>query len=122
MECLDLLKRRPAQFKAKDILPKEVDDLVCKYVGTTDNRPNGRIVGFAEETFNGKRSSEEFKFKLLKIFHNVGVVGLRIGGGAKISWSFEEFGSVREADIGPETVVAVSPMFYRVLGINTRLN
>lgn len=113
----DLLKRRAPLFPVTDITLEELDGHCLHEIAV--GRPS-RLFDNFKLYYDKQILFEELRARVVKTFYEVGLVGLKQEVAQAVSWSYLERDVMRIAQIGPETRVAVSPVFYRVLGIETR--
>lgn len=117
LNVAELLKKRSPLFPVSDVT---VDQLDGYCIQALDAAPKSPLHGFFQSYYEGALPFEDLRAKVLATFYEVGLVGLKVDSTAAISWSYKERDVLRSVDIGPDTKVAVSPMFYRVLGTDLR--
>lgn len=115
-----ILRRRPKTFAVKDISPEEVSTLCVRTIGGADEMKKGRIRPLVRLVFSDDLSLEDLRSRLVKMFYDVGIVGIRLRSGESVLWSFvDEFG-LTEAEIGEGARLQINPTFFRVLGVDPR--
>jgi hypothetical protein len=82
--------------------------------------PEGKQRKWVMELIAGDITRDEFRFRLAKMFYEVGMVGIKPHKGARTSWSFIERDSLRASEITIDAHLEICPVFFRVLGIQTR--
>lgn len=120
-ELLDLtaiLKKRPPLFPAFDITVEQLDGHCIQEMTAAPRSPLHEA--FAAY-YNESISADELRARVLAIFYEVGLIGLKADSHSSVSWSFTERDVLHSADIGPDTRVAICPMFYRALGTDLRM-
>lgn len=116
LEASKILKKRPRTFLVKDILDETIIDLSVELVD--DELRSSDLLGkMASGVWNEKTSPSDFRLKLVQVFYNTGLVGIKTSPKERISWSFHHE-LVSTADISEETRVHICPMFYRTLGVS----
>ena len=113
----ELLRKRPPLFPATDITAEQLDGY-C--ISELTAGPRSRLRDHFQAYYDGTIAIDELRARVLGVFYEVGLIGLKRDVNQPISWSFKERDVLRSADIGAESRVAVSPMFNRVLGIAER--
>lgn len=117
LNVAELLKKRPPLFPVSDITVEQLDGYCIQELAAA---PKSRLHELFSSYYDGTLPFEDLRAKTLATFYEVGLVGLKVGGTAPVSWSFRERDVLRSVDIGPEGRVLISPMFYRVLGTELR--
>jgi len=117
LDVAGMLKRRAPLFPVSDITIGQLDGYCIQEL---DAAPVSRLHEIFRSYYDGALTFEELRARVLATFYEVGLIGLKVDGTAPLSWSFKERDVLRGADIGPDTKVAISPMFYRVLGTDLR--
>jgi hypothetical protein len=117
LEVTDLLKKRPVIFPITEITADQLDGHCIKEI---DAHPRSRLYEHFRLYYDGVIKLDELRARVVSVFYEVGLVGLKIGQSQNISWSFKERDILRSADIDSHTRLAVSPMFYRVLATEIR--
>jgi hypothetical protein len=117
LEVAELLKKRPALFPLTDITADQLDGFCVREI---DARPRSRMFEHFKLYYEGAIGIEELRARVVAVFYEVGLVGLKMGTSQAISWSFRERDVLRSADISSDTRIALSPMFYRVLSVDVR--
>jgi len=78
----------------------------------------GNLREHFQDYYNGTITVEELRGRVLSVFYDVGLVGLKVDTSKPISWSFLDRDILRAAEIRPNTRVAICPMFFRVLNVS----
>lgn len=117
LEVADLLKKRPKMFPASDITADDLDGHCIKEI---DARPPSRLYDHFRQYYDGAIKIDELRSRVAGVFYEVGLVGLKTDVAQPVSWSYKERDVLHTAEIGPETRLAISPMFYRVLATQMR--
>jgi hypothetical protein len=117
LKVADVLKRRPPLFAVADITGEQVDGITLEEISTT--RPS-RLYDNFKQYYDGTITLDELRARVVKTFYEVGLVGLKTDVAKPVSWSFLDRDVLRVAEITDQTRVAICPMFYRVLGTDTR--
>lgn len=117
LQIAELLRKRPPLFPASDITVEQLDGHCIQEL---DGMPPSRLQDYFSSYYNNAISLDDLRARVLVTLYEVGLIGLKPHDNQPISWSFRERDVLRSADIGPETRVAITPMFYRVLGTVTR--
>ena len=116
----NILKNRPWRFPLASITESDVEKC-CLEAFDSDKFPTGStIAGWVQEVMENNLGLGDFKIRLVKMFYDVGLVGVRPGTKARTSWAFLDREVLREAEIQNDVVVEICPMVFRVLGIDTR--
>lgn len=116
----NILKNRPWRFPLASITESDVEKC-CLEAFDNDKFPTGsRIAGWVQEVMENNLRLGDFKIRLVKMFYDVGLVGVRPGTKARTSWAFLDREVLREAEIQNDVVLEICPMVFRVLGIDTR--
>lgn len=113
LDVAELLKRRPPMFPLSDISADQLDGYCLKEVET--GYSSGLYDHF-RSYYDNSISVEELRARVIGVFYEVGLVGLKLDRSGPISWSFLDRDVLRVAEVTPDTRVAICPMFYRVLG------
>lgn len=114
LEVAELLKGRARLFPVTDIKADQLDGFCVKELEA--DYP-GRLAQHFRDYYNGAIGMEALRARVIGIFYEVGLVGIKPDVSAPISWSFLDRDVLRSADITAEARVAVCPMLYRVLNI-----
>jgi hypothetical protein len=113
LEVAGLLKRRAALFPVSDILADQLDGFCVKDI---EGGYTGRLSEHFRNYYDGAIALEELRARVVGVFYEVGLVGLKVDVSKPVSWSFADRDVLRAAEIVADTRVAICPMFYRVLG------
>ncbi len=95
---------------------KWVDD--CLLGLAMEELPAGELWDTARACVSGKMPAEDGVRKVFRVFHKVGLVGLKLAAYEGVTWSFLGHRTSVMAELNAETRVHVCPAFYRALGIN----
>jgi hypothetical protein len=117
LHVAQLLRRRPAMFPITDITSEQLDPYCLEELGSVTH---SRLYGHFKAYYDGQFNADELRAKVIKVFYEVGLVGLKPSISSPISWSFRERDVLRTAEIGTQTRVVICPMFHRVLGTELR--
>ena len=116
----DILRRRPPRFPLSQITEQETERVCLSAFDYYSLGRQGRIGTWAVEVLEGHLTLDEFRTRLVKVFYDVGMVGLRVGTSTPVSWSFRNSDILRLSEITDDARLEICPMLYRVLG--TALN
>ena len=119
LKCASLLKKRPASFSVGDITQNDIDDLTCDILSKKRLEEHGRLTAWAKNHFESNITGKDLRNRLIKVFYETGLIGLRLDKGKKVIWSYQGHGTIREAEIRTDMGVVIAPMLRRVLGIRT---
>lgn len=104
-------------FSDKDIKAKCLEYAV-NYTGNT-NLETDLLYEMAKNVIEEKMDIEEFKHYLMHVFYTTGIVGLRLDGYDKPSWSYDLQKEIAVEDIDKKTMVYVHPCFRSALNITS---
>lgn len=113
-----LLKKAPPVFSANAIDSERLDMILAGNPPESDS--DGPLIRWAHMMYRNEIDFDELRRRIIKVFYQVGLVGIRPESGAAVSWSFLQKDVLREAEISASAKLSICPMFYRVLG--THLN
>lgn len=117
LEVADVLKKRPAMFPVSEITRDQLDGLCVREI---EARPPSRLYEQFRLYYDGSISVDDLRARVVAVFYEVGLVGVKMGTSQAVSWSFRERDVLRSADIATDTRVAISPIFYRVMATDVR--
>lgn len=117
LEVAGLLKKRPVLFPITNVTADQLDGYCIKEI---DERPHSRLYEHFRAYYDREIKLEELRSRVIAVFYEVGLVGLKMGTSQSVSWSFRERDVLRSADIGLDTRVAIAPIFYRALATDIR--
>jgi hypothetical protein len=111
-----ILKSRPKSFKIVTISDFDVEE-TCLTIASAN--PSGiGLTQSALQVVERLMPVATFKLLLVRVFYQVGLVGLKIAATEKESWADELGRSVSFAELNDQTSVVVHPAYRRVLGIH----
>lgn len=116
LDFTKILQQRPCSFKISILQDDDIGEL-CLQVVADDAEGPGDLHQNAIKVVDSAMSSESFKFKMIKIFYRVGLVGLKLSSHEQESWADELGRSVSSAEITNDTSVTVHPSYRRALGV-----
>jgi hypothetical protein len=109
----NVLKRRSITFRVSTILESEVRTL-CLEIASLHCNATTEIATQAMAVYEEKLDPNTFKSFLISVFYRVGLVGLKTETYLPLRYSFDN--QLSEAEIRPDTIVTIHPVFCRVLG------
>lgn len=112
----EILKRKPPIFPVTDLVDREIENICLEAFDSDIYDKSGKVNKWAKDVFNDKMDLKKFRLRLVKMFYETGIVGIKISKGAKTSWSFIDGNIIREAEINENIRLEICPIFYRVLG------
>ncbi len=112
-----ILRGRRKQFLVSEINDQDVENFCLLSVDKINDRITGRLGYWIRLFWENKIGIDDIRLKIVKMFYDVGIVGLRLSSGDQLSWSFKERSFLTFVDVDHETRLTICPMFYRVLGI-----
>jgi len=115
-KCVSILKRLPSRIRHEELAVPSIEEL-CLTLATEEAGQRGKIFDWAARVTDGRMTPSEFRARLLSVFYQAGLVGLRIKTGTATIRSFQQAQSIPWASIKEESVVFVSPTFWRALGV-----
>lgn len=119
LDFANCLKKRPPEFPLVDITDVDLQDLCLRAIGGS-LAAGDRLGEWSSQLVDGQITMDLYRRVIAKTFYEVGLVGIKPDEKRKTSWSFLNRDEIREAEIGPKARLAISPMFYRVLGTEVR--
>ncbi len=119
LEFGDVLKKKPASFRLREIAVDEIEEL-CLRVVVVDTSVTGPLAMKARSVVENLLSARAFREYLMRVFYRVGLVGLKTEGFRETQWSFLGNTELSAAEIREDSRVSVWPMFFPALGINRR--
>jgi len=111
-----LLRKRPVYFALNDITLDDVGILCLSVVDNHTVPHTGKLSLWIEQFWDNNLKIEELRLRLVKMFYEVGLIGIRTQPGNEVSWSFLERDVLGTADLREDSVLSICPTFYRVLG------
>ena len=120
LSAAETLKRRSSVFACTDITQADLEGIWLAEHETRGRGAGGRVREWADDYMEGRIDAQEFRLRLVKMFYEVGLVGLRPQTKTKTSWAFMGRDVLREAEISEDMSVEICPAFHRVLGTKTR--
>jgi hypothetical protein len=119
LECVELLKKRPPVFKADEITDAEIEERALE--AASDGFKTADLISISmERLVDGKMSTATFRAEMIEMLYRVGIVGVKLGTGSRLTWSTEGRRTISSAELGDDVRIAVHPVFYRVLGIDSK--
>ena len=119
LEFTAILKGRPASFKVSTISDEEVESLALE-VATKRPEGGGLLETHAVRLVDCALSTASLKTLLVRVFFQIGLVGLKLEPHETAYWVDEQRTSISSAEVSNETSVVVHPMYHRALGISSR--
>lgn len=115
MEFTEILKKRPSSFRLREIGSDQIEELCLRVV--VDSTTAGPLVLKARDVVENLLSTSSFKAYLIRVFYQVGLVGLKPETFEKTQWSFLSNAVLPAAEVGDDNLVSVWPVFFAALGI-----
>jgi len=116
---MKLLKKKKTSFNVTDISTNRIQELCINSIGA-DWVEIGELRKAIQDVFQGKMNLEELRLLLVKVFYKVGIIGIKPNPSARTIWTFLEREMLREAEITESSRLEICPMFFRILGTDTR--
>ncbi len=116
LKVSDILKRRQRLFPLIEIKLGDIEDLCIDSFDKNTYSDRGKLCKWADQVYNGQMTVEMFRLRIVKMFYETGIVGIKKGPSSKTSWSFLNGDIIREAEINEDAKLEICPVFYRVLG------
>lgn len=111
-----LLKERPASFQIEHIRSEEIKEK-CLEFATKDVSTGGELSEWAKCVAQGEMDAYDFRARLFQVLYKVGLVGVKTERFTTVTWSYVQEAPLSVEEIEKATAIAVSPVFYRILGI-----
>ena len=115
-----VLKGRGYQFLVKDLSQTDLDMNALQLVISGNGKPGLDYNELIELRANDHLDFDEYRREIVYIFYKVGLVGLKTGPAAPISWSHMSGVSVSSSEITETTKIQIHKAFWRVLGVYDR--
>lgn len=116
LRFVESLKKKPPSFTVADIGIAELEDQCLGLVADAE-APDGELKRCATKVVAGELDGARMRVRLVKVWYEVGLVGLKTETFGSTSWSFRDRYVMPEAEIADTTRVEIAPIFYRVLGV-----
>lgn len=114
-----LLQKRRQGFEVKSIETAAVEDLALS-VAIQNETDTDLLGSSAKAVVDCVTTAEEFRLLLVKVFYQIGLIGLKLQTYESISWTDERGRGLSSAEINGYARAYIHPMYHRVLGIRTR--
>src|SRR5260370_15206840 len=101
----NLLKKRPASFKLRDIQDKDLDDLYLEIFVAGENPKQCEETSQLAAFFDKRIKDSALRVSIAQILYKVGVIGLKTASFRKTSWSSSELDIVSIIDIDDDTTI-----------------
>lgn len=119
IKLVTILRQKPSSFLLRDIADDEIEMLCLDYVADppkVDVGSNDPIFHLVEGVVKGG-SIYEFKKVITKIFHRVGLLGIRDCPERDIRWSDSVYSNIDIGDIEQDSVFCVHKCYWSALKI-----
>jgi hypothetical protein len=116
-ELLGPLKGRPESFPADSVTEDQLLEVAFR-ISDFKPSPYDRLHPLAADYIESRIPPDEFRRRLIQIYYDLGIVGIRTESGRPTSWSYTPHDRVSMAEIGPGTKLVLCPMFHRALGMS----
>ncbi|HMH09735.1 MAG TPA: hypothetical protein VK553_03445 [Candidatus Nitrosopolaris rasttigaisensis] len=114
----NLLKKRPASFKLRDIQDKDLEDLFLEIFVAGENPKQCEETSQLAAFFDKRIKGSALRVSIAQILYKVGVIGIKTASFRETSWSSSELDIVSIIDINDDATIQVHKMFWRSLGIS----
>ena len=114
-----ILRQKPSSFLLRDITDDEIENLCLDYVANPpkpDIDSSDPVFRLVEGVVRGE-SIYEFKKVVMRIFHRVGLLGIRDCPESDIRWSDSVYSSVDVSDIEQDSMLCVHKCYWSALKI-----
>lgn len=110
------LKENTMSFEFADFASKPLDEISLELIGHGADS----VMVLAEELMSGHITNQQFAKKLIYVFYQVGLVGVKLEGYEGVAWSFLGHADTELSDLTDRARIHICPAFYRVLGVNPK--
>lgn len=121
-ECIPILKHKNHTFNLSSIGDEELGNVALAAATHDAKAPGDPLFHAATDYLEDRSSATEFASKLIRVFYQVGIVGLKLEATETIQWSIDKHRPIHGGEITGETRVSVHKCFWRALCINTPPN
>ena len=119
-----VLRNRRRTFLASDIHQEELEEICLNFCisweRTQESNKEDVLSTSARDLINITSDYANFRNRVLKVFHNTGLIGIKTQPTEKTHWASIDARNIPRWEISEQSKIAVHPMFWRALGINVR--
>jgi hypothetical protein len=115
LESVGLLKKRKSRFRLKEIEADAIEELALRLC-TCRSDPHSVIERRARGVLEGVESAPDFAAYLVRVWFQVGLIGVKSAPFEAVSWSFLGRTTLASTEVSDETIIEIHPMFWRILG------
>jgi hypothetical protein len=110
-----LLRGRPETFPLSALTDENLQATALRLLDFSA-APNDRLYNLAVDLVEGRLDYEGFRRRVVRVYYDVGLIGIRTEPGRATSWCYNPHDRVSLSEIGLESRIVICPMFHRSLG------
>ncbi len=116
-EVSQLFYGMKSHFPVSELSEEYVLDKYVEIAGRIASGEDGRLIKHLSSLYSENANFVSVRSNLLIDLFVTGLIGIKVGAGARVSWSHESRGSLAPSSIRAGSTVYIHPMFYRALDI-----
>ncbi len=115
-KAAQMLHDRKFVFRIKDITKNDCDDFCLEVLDSdSDMYKLGKIFDLANKYCESKITYELYRSEYVRIFFEMGLIGLRLHSGEAVVYYLDEFRDIRNPIIDEQTRIYIHKAFWRAL-------